>query len=428
MPNRGRREKDVPKSNIILRGWMQCHRAATKYPEMQKLGIQTERTPVLFPHTQHQHQPYAYATPTMAIMGYETHSKGGVTATSTASGHKLNPSKHIFKLAYALALPGRFHRNLARFINCAFLYEHNRQTAVDNGRDVGEANRACEMGFHEACLLVQGFYQVESDDDADDADDADGVWRTLPHRIDRVWAAARMFLLRGMVGMGDGDGNLVERVEAVPNAATHASVQVPVYDDDAERALGPDLAPNDLPSLMPRWNKMALPAGDVPPSDTFLWACAGCTLGTHCIPVPEWRHRDPVDRLTLTLESVTAKVAGVVRQLRFNERQRLVLEEKGVPREQRAVYLRHRRLWVPYPGPLALIPGPSDQTQLEATVTDLFRLLAAKEREHRLLQRVVGKPWMVAPDIRARVEAEATAEAMKGKATNNTERPRAKAE
>ncbi|KIH87433.1 hypothetical protein SPBR_05354 [Sporothrix brasiliensis 5110] len=172
---------------------------------------------------------------------------------------------------------------------------------------------------------------------------------------------------------------------------------------------------------------MALPAGDVvggaaslpcrPWSDTFLWACAGCTLGTHCIPVPEWhrrgqgRHDHDHDHdhhdSNLSLDAVTAKVARVVHRLQFNERQRLALQQQGAPHEHGAVYVRHRRLWAPYPGPRRLVPGPADQTQLEATVTDLFRLLAAKDRELRLLKRVLGKPWMVAPAIRSLVAGEA---------------------
>ncbi|KAL1896354.1 hypothetical protein Sste5346_004739 [Sporothrix stenoceras] len=168
---------------------------------------------------------------------------------------------------------------------------------------------------------------------------------TSPVRIDRVWTATRMFLMRGLVRMGDGNGKTVDRVEAVPNPATHACVDVPEYDEDGERALFPDTPQaNDLPSLLPRWNKMALPKGDAPYSDPFLWACAGCTLGTHCIPVPEWHRRDQDQ---LTLGNVTTKVASVVRRLEFNERQRKTLEEKGAAQEQYAVNMRHRRLWVP---------------------------------------------------------------------------------
>lgn len=343
----------------------------------------------------------------MALTKCET-SQHGKAAT-----HKPLSSKHIFKLAYALALPGRFHRDLARFMKCAYLYEQKQKSAASN------VNRYAR-GFHEACLLAQGFYQIESDDVEDtddndnDNDNDDNTWSTLPSRIDRVWTATRMFLMRGLVSMGDGNGNNVDCVEAISNPATHACVDVPEYDDDKERALNPDILAHDLPSLLPRWNKLALPKGDLPYSTAFLWACAGCTLGMHCIPVPEWHRRDREAGL-LTLESVTAKVSSVVRRLQFNERQQKILEEKGVAREQCAVYMRHRRLWVPYPGPLSLVPGPVDQSSMEAEMTDLYRLLAAKDREYRLLQRVVGKPWMVAPAIRSRVEAEAKAEAMKGR-------------
>ncbi|ERS98251.1 uncharacterized protein SPSK_06377 [Sporothrix schenckii 1099-18] len=373
---------------------------------------------------------------------YDAHQSGTTTCTVTPP---LSPT-HVFKLAYALALPGRFHCDLARLMKCALLYEHDRNRTpsadVDSSRSYGR-------GFHEACLVAQGFYQIESEDSNDNDDDDDSKFArdagdrlTLPARIDRVWTATRLFLLRGMVSMGDGNGNVVERVEAVPNPATHACVDVPVYSEGnndgknktgADGSLGPDpdVTPADLPSLLPRWNNMALPTDDVaddmtdaaslpcrPWSDTFLWACAGCTLGTHCIPVPEWhrrgqsRHDHDHHDSSLTLDAVTAKVAHVVHRLQFNERQRLALQQQGAPHEHGAVYVRHRRLWAPYPGPRRLVPGPADQTQLEATVTDLFRLLAAKDRELRLLKRVLGKPWMVAPAIRSRVEGEAKAEAM----------------
>lgn len=326
-----------------------------------------------------------------------------------AAAHKPLSPKHIFKLAYALALPGRFRHDLARFMKCAYLYEQKQKPATDDGSRYAR-------GFHEACLLAQGFYQIESDD-IEDTDDDDNTWATLPARIDRVWTATRMFLMRGLVSMGDGNGNTVDRVDAVSNPATHACVNVPEYDDDTERALFPDeqLQVHDLPALLPRWNKLALPKRDVNASysTSFLWACAGCTLGTHCIPVPEWHRRGDQADDRLALETVTTKVASVVRRLQFNERQRKMLEEKDAAHEQCAVYMRHRRLWVPFPGPLSLVPGPVDQSTMEATATELHRLLAAKDREHRLLQRVVGKPWMVAPAIRSQVEAEAKAEALK---------------
>ncbi|KIH87432.1 hypothetical protein SPBR_05360 [Sporothrix brasiliensis 5110] len=159
---------------------------------------------------------------------YDAHQNGTTTCTVTPP---LSPT-HVFKLAYALALPGRFHRDLARLMKCALSYEHGRKRTpsadVDSSRSYGR-------GFHEACLVAQGFYQIESEgSDDDDDDDGGGDRSTLPARIDRVWTATRLFLLRGMVSMGDGNGNVVERVEAVPNPATHACVDVPIYGEGSD--------------------------------------------------------------------------------------------------------------------------------------------------------------------------------------------------
>ena len=235
---------------------------------------------------------------------------------------------HIFKLAYAVALAGRFSFELERFLDAV---------RCDAGPPVATrpaTDTAAFDTYRDTCVLAQGFYQVSSAE------------LPLHQRIDRIWYACRTFFFRGMITTVDAHG--------LPCDPSAPPEPVPAAD------WAPTFSAADIPALLaPRcYVHLLSTASD---NALFVWASAGCLLGKHCVNVAEM----PFD--TLGLADVTDAVAQLEARLQHQDRLRR--------EDPTATVGPRKRVWCP-----VMVHGPPDKI-----IVDLYERLDQKEQQYRAL-------------------------------------------
>lgn len=317
----------------------------------------------------------APTAPTTVDYPHIVHSS--ICSTSVQNGYKPAPQKdtlqpvHIFKLAYALSLAGRFIHDLDRFLGAV---------RSDSGQPSAQAV------YRETCLLLQGFYQVSCSE------------APLAQRIDRIWLACRTFFFRGMISTVDGNGlpvgpsapvrlslrnDVRNDSEATSEAHSEADPEDGSEDgsenDSEDSSSGPTFSAADIPTLLSTRCNINLPpvesftsvSGASIYSDLFIWASAGCILGKHCVNVAE------LPLTTMGLDDMTDTVAQLEARLQYQDQKAIEAAQSdasGKPRPQPDAGHR-KRIWCP-----VMMNGPPDKI-----IVDLCRRLELKEQQYRTM-------------------------------------------
>ncbi|EPE04531.1 hypothetical protein F503_03593 [Ophiostoma piceae UAMH 11346] len=243
---------------------------------------------------------------------------------------------HIFKLAYAMALAGRFIFELEHFLDTV-----RRDTGVPVSVRPPTDTAAYDT-YRDTCVLAQGFYQVSTKE------------LPLHQRIDRIWLACRTFFFRGMITTVDGHG-----IPSDPSAPPE-----PVHD---ESGLQSTFSAADIPSLLAARCNIHLPsvASD---SEYFLWASAGCVLGKHCVNVTELPFK------TMGVADMTDAVAQMEARLQRQDRLSAASSSSSSSSPSASSAPR-KRVWCP-----VMMHGPPDKI-----IVELCRRLELKEQQYRVL-------------------------------------------